>query len=168
MRTRNITVSDDYVPTINLGRQGENAVSQVIFDVSSLITDYGAGTGTVVVQRPGETTTYQHDDTVQSGDTVTWTISSADTEISGNGNVQLFWMVNDAVAKTITYQTYVEPALMNPTDAPVSEGGWISEEIGDLSELETTDKSNLVGAVNEVVANLDELITIDNHTIIVN
>lgn len=156
MRTRTITVSDDYVPTINLGRQGENAVSQVIFDVSSLITDYGAGTGTVVVQRPGETTTYQHDDTVQSGDTVTWTISSADTELAGTGMVQLFWIVNNAIAKTITYQSYVEPALMNPTDAPVSPTGWISEEIaeleeaiGDLNDLETTDKTNLVNAINE-------------------
>lgn len=168
MRTRNITVSDDYVPTINLGRQGENAVSQVIFDVSSLITDYGAGTGTVVVQRPGESTTYQHDDTVQSGDAVTWTISSADTELAGTGMVQLFWIVNNAIAKTITYQTYTEPALMNPTDAPVSEGGWISEEIGNLNNLNTTDKSNLVSAINEVANDLDELITIDNHTIIVN
>lgn len=153
MRTRNISVSDDYVPTINLGRQGENEVSQVVFDVSELITDYGSGTAVVVVRRPTEITTYQHDDTVQSGDTVTWTVSSVDTEIDGNGNVQLFWMVNDAVAKTITYQTYVEPALMNPTDAPVSEGGWISEEIGDLSELETTDRTNLVAAINEVAQN---------------
>lgn len=167
MRTRNISVSEDYVPTINLGRQGENEVSQVVFDVSELITDYGSGTAVVVVRRPTEITTYQHDDTVQSGDTVTWTVSSADTEISGDGNVQLFWMVNDAVAKTITYQTYVEPALMNPTDAPVSDGGWISEEIGDLSELETTDKSNLVGAVNELSDKLDDLITIDEHKIII-
>lgn len=150
MRTRNITVSDDYVPTINLGRQGENAVSQVIFDVSSLITDYGAGTGTVVVQRPGESTTYQHDDTVQSGDTVTWTVSSADTELAGTGMVQLFWIVDNAIAKTITYQSYTEPALMNPTDAPVSPTGWISEEIGNLDDLNTTDKSSLVGAINEI------------------
>lgn len=167
MRTRNITVSEDYVPTINLGRQGENAVSQVVFDVSSLITDYGAGTGTVVVQRPGETSTYQHDDTVQSGSTVTWTISSADTELAGTGQVQLFWIVNNAIAKTITYQTYTEPALMNPTDAPVSDGGWISEEIGNLSELETTDKSSLVGAVNELSDKLDDLITIDGHKIVI-
>lgn len=134
MRTRNISVSEDYVPTINLGRQGENEVSQVVFDVSELITDYGSGTAVVVVRRPTEITTYQHDDTVQSGDTVTWTVSSADTEIEGNGNVQLFWMVNDAVAKTITYQTYVEPALMNPTDVPVVPGGWISEQIESIRE----------------------------------
>lgn len=150
MRTRNISVSEDYVPTINLGRQGENEVSQVIFDVSELITDYGSGTAVVVVRRPTEITTYQHDDTVQSGDTVTWTVTNADTEIAGDGNVQLFWAVDDAVAKTITYQTYIEPALMNPTDAPVSPTGWISEEIGNLNNLNTTDKSNLVGAINEI------------------
>ena len=167
MRTRTITVSDDYVPTINLGRKEEKEVSQVIFDVSSLIADYGAGTAVVVVRRPTEITTYQHDDTVQSGSTVTWTISEVDTEIEGTGSVNLFWMVGNALAKTYDFQTYVEPALSNPTDAPVSESGWISEEIGDLSELETTDKSNLVNAVNELQSQLESLITIEGHKIVI-
>ena len=153
MRTRNITVSDDYVPTINLGRQGENAVSQVVFDVSSLITDYGAGEAAIVVRRPGETRTYTYEEVQQSGNYVVWLISNVDTEIAGNGQVQLFWMVGGAVAKSITYQTYTELALMNPTDMPVSEGGWLTEQLGDLNDLQTTDKSNLVAAINDVFQN---------------
>lgn len=150
--TINIDTSLTNIPTINIGKQGENEATQVVFDVSEMITTYGSGTAVVVVQRRGDLSPYELDNTTQSGDTVTWLVSDVDTAVYGTGRVQIFWTINDEVAKTVTYQFYVEESLTDPTDAPVTEHGWISEEIGDLSDLNTTANNNLVEAINELEA----------------
>lgn len=41
----------------------------------------------------------------------------------------------------------------------------LNTSIGDLTELETTEKTNLVGAINEVVSNIDNLVTTSNNYI---
>lgn len=146
----NIDTSLTDVPTIEVGKQGENGATQVVFDVSEMIETYGSGTAYVVVQRRGDAEPYLLDNTSQSGDTVTWTVSNVDTDVYGTGRVQLFWLINEQVAKTVTYQFYVEEALHDPQDAPVVPGGWISDEIGNLDNLTTTAKANLVAAINEV------------------
>lgn len=150
--TINIDTSLTNVPTIDIGLQGENEATQVVFDVSELIETYGAGTASIVVQRAGDISPYMHEDTIQGEDTVTWVVSSADTEKAGNGIVQLFWIIDDQIAKSVGYQFYVTPALTDPTDAPVVPGGWISEQIGDLSDLDTEVKTDLVSAVNEIAS----------------
>lgn len=159
--TINIDTSLTNIPTINIGRQGENAATQVVFDVSEMITTYGSGTATVVIQRQGDLEPYMHDDATQSGNDVTWTVTSADTEVAGYGVVQIFWTVSDELAKTVSFGFYVEPALTDPTDAPATESGWISEEIGDLDSLTTTAKTDLVSAINE----LDESPYISGNTL---
>lgn len=152
----NVDTSLTNIPTINIGKQGENKATQVVFDVSEMIDTYGSGTAVVVVQRRGDLHPYELDNTSQSGDKVTWTVSNTDTAVYGTGRVQLFWTINDEVAKTVTYAFFVEEALSDPTDAPyVPDGGWISEKIGDLDSLTTTDKDNLVEAINEVDGNTD-------------
>ena len=152
----NIDTALTNVPTIEVGKQGENGATQVVFDVSEMIETYGSGTAYVVVQRRGDAEPYLLDNTSQSGNKVTWTVSNVDTDVYGTGRVQLFWMINEQVAKTVTYQFYVEEALTNPTDAPVVPGGWISDEIGNLDNLTTTAKENLVAAINEVNAQVAE------------
>lgn len=132
--TINIDTALTNVPTIDIGLQGENEATQVVFDVSELIETYGAGTASIVVQRAGDISPYMHEDTVQGEDTVTWVVSSADTEKAGNGIVQLFWIIDDQIAKSVGYQFYVTPALTDPTDAPVVPGGWISEQIESIRE----------------------------------
>lgn len=146
----NIDTALTNVPTIEVGKQGENGATQVVFDVSEMIETYGSGTAYVVVQRRGDAEPYLLDNTSQSGDKVTWTVSNVDTDVYGTGRVQLFWLINEQVAKTVTYQFYVEEALHDPQDAPVVPGGWISDEIGNLDNLTTTAKANLVAAINEV------------------
>lgn len=164
----NVDTSLTNIPTIEIGKQGENGATQVAFDVSEIIETYGAGTAYVVVQRRGDAEPYLLDNTVQSGNTVTWTVSNIDTDVYGTGRVQLFWMINEQVAKSVTYQFYVEEALTNPTDAPVVPGGWISDEIGNLDNLTTTAKANLVAAINEVnskaATNTTEIGTLANLT----
>ena len=152
----NVDTSLTNIPTINIGKQGENKATQVVFDVSEMIDTYGSGTAVVVVQRRGDLHPYELDNTSQSGDKVTWTVSNVDTAVYGTGRVQLFWTINDEVAKTVTYAFFVEEALGDPTDAPyMPDDGWISEKIGDLDSLTTTDKDNLVEAINEVDDNTD-------------
>lgn len=165
----NVDTSLTNIPTINIGKQGENKATQVVFDVSEMIDTYGSGTAVVVVQRRGDLHPYELDNTSQSGDKVTWTVSNTDTAVYGTGRVQLFWTINDEIAKTVTYAFFVEEALSDPTDAPyVPDGGWISEKIGDLDSLTTTDKDNLVEAINEVDGNTDTnttaIGTLDNLT----
>ena len=116
MRYINITVGST-VSSINLGRRGENEATAVIWDVSSLIETYGSGTAVVMVKRPNDTSAYPVD-AEQSDETVTWIVSSTDTYYKGIGAVELFWYVDEVLAKSIVYSTRVYPDIGNTIDEP--------------------------------------------------
>ena len=115
--------------TIDLGRQGENLATQVVFDLSDWTAEYGDGTAELIVQRPGEDAPYPAA-IAQDGTAVIWTLTAADTAVAGSyGHCELRWYVGDILAKSKIWRTWVEPAMDTPSETtpPEPEKGWVDK-----------------------------------------
>lgn len=99
--------------SIDIGYIGENKAREVLFDLSFLRETYGDGAAQLFHRRAGDATAYPVV-AEQSGDTLIWEVSAADTakRLSKEcGEVQLHWLVGDVVAKTVIYRTIVHKSL---------------------------------------------------------
>ena len=100
-----------------LGRQMENGVRQIIFDLSGLIEDYGDGTAELVHQRGKDLAPYLIS-AQRDGNSLTWTVSDTDTAFAGDGQAEIRWRVDDALAKTVILRTYVNHSITADTVIP--------------------------------------------------
>lgn len=96
--------------TLHLGRQGENLAHTLTFDISSWIEELGDGTLVLLNQRPGEPIPYPVKLDVD-GSAATWFITGADTSIPGRGRCEFRYMVDDAIAKSCVFCTFVAPSM---------------------------------------------------------
>ena len=143
--------------TIHIGRRGENQAIQIVWTniLENWRTMYGEGVVQLAVRRPKDTAPYPVACEV-SGNDVMWTIQAADTAQSGVGECELSYIVDAVLVKSQTWNTMIARSLTGAgTEEPPSEPAktWftkIQTEIGNLEDLETGDKSNLVAAINEV------------------
>lgn len=158
MGTINVTLGDATQLNLPLGRQLENDVTEVVFDFSAWNTTYGAGTLSLSVQRKGDEMPYPVTMTV-SGTDATWEVTDTDTARKGVGKAQLTYTVGDAVKKSVIYKFTVYESLGTNGEYPAPGETWVDEmeayisslqsQIGNLANLDTDDKSNLVAAINE-------------------
>lgn len=102
---------------IPIGRAGENQATEIRFDVTGWAETFGAGAYTLVVKRPHEDTAYPVE-VATEGDYVVWTVSNVDTGIAGNASVQLRYVVDGALAKSVIYTGIVGESLDNIVDPP--------------------------------------------------
>lgn len=176
MSTINIDLAADTILNVMIGQQDENEVREVVFDFSGWYTTYGSGTISLAIQRPKDEWPYEGTLTVDSTNhKATWEISETDTAYAGTGQIQLSYKVGDAKKKSVVYrftchkslgalgnvvtpvqiQTFideVEEALQTmdgKLDDMEDEITDVKADLGDLNNLETTAKNNLVAAINE-------------------
>ena len=152
---RKITVTGN--ETIRIGRTGENRAVQVIWPglLEKWRELYGDGTVQLAARRPKDTAPYPVVCEVREND-VMWTVQAADTAQYGIGECELTYLVGEVVAKSQTWATEIFRGLtyeetIEPPDDPAKT--WFTEirkEIGNLGELKTDEKSNIVAAINEV------------------
>lgn len=135
-----------------IGRRGENEARRVSFDLAAWRRHYGEGTVQLLHQRAGDESPYPCALTVE-GDTAYWLIRAADVDKPGWGNAQLHYYVGDTLAKSAIWPTVTADALSDPGEPPEDPArAWfaaIQEQIGNLDELTTEAKDNLVAAINE-------------------
>ena len=150
-----ITVNASRREPICLRHQGENDAMRVAFPLSAFEADWPGGTPLLLVQRPRasrDTEAYPVALSVD-GHTAYWTVSASDIEYSGYGKAQLQWRVEDVLVKSCIYDTVCVPSLhagAEPPDGPSKR--WfdaIQAQIGNLDDLTTEEKKNLVAAINE-------------------
>ena len=115
-----VDVSSARIPVLQVGYQGENEVTDVLFDISSWITEFGEGVAQLRVKRPGnsEEESYVLSLTITDGIAV-WTVSETDTFNKGNGKVQLSYLVGNIVKKAVVYPYKVGKSIVgadNPVD----------------------------------------------------
>ena len=115
-----VDVNSARIPVLQVGYQGENEVTDVLFDISSWITEFGEGVAQLRVKRPGnsEEESYVLSLTITDGKAV-WTVSETDTANKGNGKVQLSYMVGNIVKKAVIYPYKVGKSIVgadNPVD----------------------------------------------------
>lgn len=141
---------------IILGRQGEDKAVRVVWPgiVSDWISLYGDGSFQLSVRRFSDENAYPVVVEV-NGDDIRFTVTSAETAIAGNGNCELTYIANGTIAKSATWETVVLNSLtgQTPSEPPEEPAkSWftaIQGQIGNLANLETTSKDNLVAAINE-------------------
>lgn len=119
---------------IVLGRQGENNVETVQFDVGNMIEEYGEGDFVLLHQRCQDVAPYPCEITVDNG-VVNWLITSADVYYKGSGLAQLMFIVDDAVAKTVIYKTFTLPSI-DGGEIPEPIPSWIEQVLKYGSEME--------------------------------
>ena len=152
MRTITVTGNE----TIQIGRRGENQATQIIWTniLENWRTMYGNGVVQLSVRRPNDTDPYPAACEVIGND-IMWTIQAADTAQNGAGECELSYIVDAVLVKSQTWDTMIARSLTGDgTVDPPSEPSktWFSKiqsEIGNLEDLGTGDKSNLVAAINE-------------------
>lgn len=115
----NVDVSSARIPVLQVGYQGENEVTDVLFDISSWITEFGEGVAQLRVKRPGnsEDESYVLSLIITDGKAV-WTVSETDTANKGNGKVQLSYLVGNIVKKAVIYPYKVGKSIVG-SDSPV-------------------------------------------------
>ena len=120
---------DGSVTKITLGRRGENEVVKVIFDATSLAEKYGSGNATLLAKRPTDTDAYPCS-TTQTGNSIEWVVSNADTQYKGWGECELFWYIGDALAKSLVFQTYTDRDIGTTSPTPPDPWeSWVDEVI---------------------------------------
>ncbi len=138
--------------SLAIGRRGENEARRVVFELSAWRKHYGEGTVQLLHQRAGDESPYPCALTVE-GDTAYWLIRAADVDKPGWGEAQLHYYVGDTLAKSAIWRTVTAEALGDPSEPPEDPArAWfaaIREQIGNLDELTTAAKDNLVAAINE-------------------
>lgn len=105
---------------ITLGRQGENAATVVEFDVSILRQTYGDGTPYLFHRRSCDAAAYPVAITTD-GDTVRWVVTAGDTAhrtSATHGQAEMHWIVDETLAKSVIWRTYVAGALETGGDTP--------------------------------------------------
>ena len=150
-----ITVNASRREPICLRHQGENDAMRVAFPLSAFEADWPGGTPLLLVQRPRSSRDAEAYPVALSvdGHTAYWTVSASDIEYSGYGKAQLQWRVEDVLVKSCIYDTVCVPSLhagAEPPDEPSKR--WfdaIQAQIGNLDDLTTEEKKNLVTAINE-------------------
>ena len=110
---------------ILLGRQGENLVREIAFDVSELVNDYGDGYAQLFVRRHGETEYYMAP-LERKGHLVVWSVTSADVGVAGmSGSCELSWVPNSGLlAKASAWSTQVLKSA-NAPEEPDTNQSWI-------------------------------------------
>lgn len=147
-----ITVNATMSQLIKIGHQGENKAVQVAFDLTPFQAAFQVGYPQLVVRRPGDQSGYPVA-LIVDGSQAIWIVSSADTEKSGRGQCELQWFVGDTLAKSDKYNVLIYSSIPGDAEPPdVPSKAWfdkILSDIGNLSDLDTEAKENLVAAINE-------------------
>lgn len=99
--TKNIVIGSP-LNSIAIGIRGENLATRLEFDCTQLVSKYGLGAAVLMIKRPGDAQAYPAV-IEQDGATVTWSVTATDTEKQGHGQAELFWYVDELLAKSIVY-----------------------------------------------------------------
>ena len=115
-----VDVSSARIPVLQVGYQGENEVTDVLFDISSWITEFGEGVAQLRVKRPGNSEDESYVlSLIITDEKAVWTVSETDTANKGNGKVQLSYLVGNIVKKAVIYPYKVGKSIVgadNPVD----------------------------------------------------
>ena len=150
---------------LQISYEGEDNVTTIKFLYNEEWLSHGNGEFKVRVLRNGDTEAYNATQLVDDRENMALTMTVTDIELSkkGHGELQLVYVCAGAVKKSQIYRYNVNRAIDSEVVNPPS-GSIINEllyDIGDMTELTTTDKSSLVSAINEVNAKEVE-VTVDD------
>lgn len=118
---------------LDIGYQGENERTHVLFNLKHLIEEFGPGSVTLLVARPDETEASpvicQEMAPYDAGIYV-WEITESDLAIRGTGEAQLaFTPDGTVIAKTFIWETKIDRSLSESENPPAPWAGWVAQVI---------------------------------------
>lgn len=114
-----------------VGHVRENEVTQLVFDLSAWIAEYGLGTVALSVMRQGDLVPYPVPIAIVDGK-ATWTVSATDTAKYGRIKAQLTYCVGTKRKKSNIYVLSVRESLAENGQAPEPYELWL-EVLQDLT-----------------------------------
>ena len=121
-----VTVSPEN-PKFRAGKQGENLITEVYFDISGFQTEFGPGNVHLMVHRKQDAEPYLAPITVE-GNQAHWAMSATDLDQTGYGEAQLLYYAGEKLAKSTIYQFYVERSIgTRPADHPSPESPYLEK-----------------------------------------
>lgn len=142
MSTQTINVATDTTSTIKIGYEDESAVTQVIFNLSSWVSEYGEGTCTLWVRRNTDTEGYPATVTFENG-YATWTVSESDTSVPGWGEAQIAYTVDDVKKRSAVYGVFTEKSIESGASTPSAYAAW-AESLNTQMQTLATSVSNML------------------------
>ena len=135
---------------IDLGRRGEHAAREVLFDISGWAELYGQGEAHLVAQRYKDLAPYPVVIT-QDNTLVHWEVTSVDTDQPGYGQCELIYVTDGRVVKSIIYQTHTDLSLSDPVSPPDSPDiyGSVVKAVGDLEKVVGTYSDGINTAIEK-------------------
>ena len=152
-----ISTSESGTKKIRLGRQGENEVRQVVFDLNSMVERYGDGLATLVYQRNGDMVPYVIN-AIRSENSLKWLVDSTDTAKAGPGRAEIRWYVSGALAKTVIFTTETVESMSADTEVPDAFQSWYDKMV----DYVDAQPQIVIGEVQRVVEGKADAAEVDN------
>lgn len=121
---------------LNIGRQTDNERTTVVFPLADLLEEFPGGAASLKIRRPHENEFYVSETTSMDGTNLLWLVQDYDVAIEGDGEVQLYYTVDDVAAPSRIFKTHSDRSL---TDQAAALPGWSSW------------KDELIAAGNEIL-----------------
>ena len=125
MNTIKINATTNYRAPIVIGRQRENEVTRIDFDLSGWISTYGIGIVSLSVQRKTDTKPYPVPISINNDGIATWIITDVETINAGRVMVQLTYYVDTKRKKSNIYALTVIKSIAEDGEAPEPYESWL-------------------------------------------
>ena len=135
-----INANSIYDRVIRIGRQTENLVSEITFNLNMWIEEYGAGECVLNVRRNGDGSAYPVPMTIVDGAT-TWTITDTDTARKGRGEIQLKYTVGEKVKTSPIFTISCGKSIVGEGEPPSGHEDWLAELNRMTAEVEAAKTS---------------------------
>ena len=132
---------------IPLGYMGEGLVTQVAFDVSGWLAEYGEGSFQLLHRRrcDADPLPVAVD---MDGNTVIWTLTESDTAARGFGQAQLLLIRDGMIKKSEIFTTSVKNSLTSGEDVPSPMEGWVEQVVQAGADAENAAAAAAQSAAN--------------------
>lgn len=113
---------------IYIGRVGENLATDVVFDISAWVEEYGKGAAELVINQNGETYPQY---TTREDNLIKWKVTNSNTSHAGMGKCELFYLVNEIKVKSVIYDFIVTNSLdyEEGAEPPAAFESWVEDVI---------------------------------------
>ena len=152
-----ISTAESGAKKVRLGKQGENGVRKIIFDLQSMVNRYGDGLATLVFQRNGDTAPYVVTATREENSLV-WIVSSTDTAKAGPGRAEIRWFVDGALAKTVIFATETIASIVEDTEMPDVMQTWYDQMV----DYVDAQPQIVIGEVQRMIDGKADVAAVDN------
>lgn len=134
---------------INIGKQGENLATQIVFPIKKWFGDVNPeGSFTVVSIRPGEVIGNPKA-TSHDAKNVYWVVDSSELITAGNGVCQVVYVYEDdeeTVSKTVTFTTVVSESLEQGENPPEPYEDWITALLRQVNQAKASAEAAALSA----------------------